>query len=196
MLFFCKLRTVKPAEITGQPRYHPGKSFIGIIIRNTVSTFERDGYHRITAYVPFAELSVIHYPEPAEELLLPRGVAGILIVHPEEMAEGAQGQCLPEAPRAEQQEPASCAAEEGLQELCLVGVVDSLIAENSKILIPAFWCEPRLVLTCLCRTAFLADFVKYGKSLIHHFVRLRAAAHRSLHRSRGHGKLFRIQRLS
>ena len=147
-------------------------------------------------HVLSAELRVLHYLKSPEELLLPRGVAGILEVNLEETSEGAHGQGLPEAPRAEQQEPASCAAEEGLQELCLVGVVDSLIAENSKILIPAFWCEPRLVLTCLCHTAFLADFVKYGKSLIHHFVRLRAAAHRSLHRSRGHGKLFRIQRLS
>ena len=115
MLFFCKLRTVQPAEILGQPGYHACKPFEGIIVSNAVSTFERDRHHRIAPHVLLAELLVFCYLKPAEELLLPRGITGILIVHLEEMAEHAHGQGLPEAPRAEQQEAAVCVYKEGFQ---------------------------------------------------------------------------------
>ena len=73
----------------------------------------------------------------------------MLIVHLKETSEGAHGQCLPEASRAEQQEPAVGSAEERLQVLCLVDIVYPVFSESRKILISCFWLEPRLILACL-----------------------------------------------
>ena len=152
-IILCQLRSVQPAETLCQIGNNAGQLAVGVIKFGPCSTLESDRYDRILSHVLPAELTVLCYLKTAEKLLLPRGVAGILIVHLKETAECAHGQGLPEAPRAEQQEAAVCVYKEGLQVLCLVNIVDSVFPENRKILVSCFWFEPCLILTRLCHAA-------------------------------------------
>ena len=57
---------------------------------------------RIPPHMLLTELTVLRYLKSPEELLLPRGVAWIPVVHLKETAEGAHGQGLPEAPGSQE----------------------------------------------------------------------------------------------
>ena len=113
-------------------------------------------------YMLVTEPPVLQYLKPPEEFLLPRGVTRVIIVQLKEMAESAQHQGLPETPRAQQHEPVGI-LKERIQVPGLVSIVQALLPEGCKILLPhcrtqqwpvLFFCVHDCLPLCFCHSVF------------------------------------------